>query len=43
MHYMLGKILYDKYWDQLFKGTPYEQKYGQTQFYVKSTDVNRTI
>lgn len=43
MHYLLGKIIYETYWDQLFKGTPYENVYSQSQFYVKSTDKNRTI
>ncbi len=43
MHYALGKILYKKYWSLLFNNTPYLNKYNQTQFYVKSTDVNRTI
>ena len=43
MHYVLGKLLYEKYWAQLFNNTPYMEKYNQTQFYVKSTDVNRTI
>ena len=43
MHYFLGKIIYRKYWSQLFQGTPYENAYNQSQFYIKSTDVNRTI
>jgi hypothetical protein len=43
MQYLLGKKMYDKYWKQLFAGTPYELRYNQSRFYVKSTDVNRTI
>lgn len=43
MHYLLGKIIYEHYWDQLFKGTPYENSFSQSQIYVKSTDYNRTI
>jgi len=43
MHYVLGKLIYDKYWAQLFEGTQYMQKYHPSQFYVKSTNVNRTI
>ena len=43
MHYFLGRIIYEKYWESLFNGTEYLNQYNQTQFYVKSTDVNRTI
>jgi hypothetical protein len=43
MQYVLGKIMYDKYWKQLFEGTPYINKYHPSQFYIKSTNVNRTI
>ena len=43
MHYILGKILYDKYWNQLFANTPYANVYHPTQIYVKSTNFNRTI
>ena len=43
MQYLLGKIMYQKYWKALFEGTPYMQKYHPSQFYVKSTNVNRTI
>lgn len=43
MHYVLGKLMYEKYWNQLFEGTPYIDKYHPSQFYVKSTNVNRTI
>lgn len=43
MHYLLGKIIYQQYWEQLFSGTEYENKFDQSQFYVKSTDFNRTI
>jgi hypothetical protein len=37
---MLGKLLYQSYWDKLF-GT--NKKYNQSKFYFKATDVNRTI
>jgi hypothetical protein len=43
MHYLLGKQMHQRYWKQLFAGTPYESQYNQSRFYVKSTDVNRTI
>lgn len=43
MQYILGKSMYDKYWEDLFADTPYIQKYHPSQFYVKSTNVNRTI
>lgn len=43
MHYILGKIMYDKYWRQLFNGTEYINKYHPSQMYVKSTNFNRTI
>ncbi len=43
MHHMLGKKVYEKYWDQIFKDTPYDSVYNQSKFYIKSTDVNRTI
>ena len=43
MQYILGKIMYDKYWGQLFGGTEFESKYHPSQIYVKSTNVNRTI
>ena len=43
MQYLLGQIIYDQYWEKLFEGTPYLHKYNQSQFYVKSTDYNRTI
>ena len=43
MHYFLGKIIYQKYWNSLFEGSRYYDQYNQSQFYVKSTDVNRTI
>jgi hypothetical protein len=39
MHYVLGQQLYRQYWSQLFS----DNKYNQSRFYVKSTDVNRTI
>jgi hypothetical protein len=43
MHYILGQNLYKTYWNQLFGSTPYMNNYNQSKFYVKSTDVNRTI
>lgn len=43
MHYILGKNIYNKYWKKLFAGTEFENSYNQTNFYVKSTDVNRTL
>ena len=43
MHYLLGKKMYDTYWMRLFGGTSNQDKYNQSKFYVKSTDVNRTI
>lgn len=43
MHYLLGKIIYEQYWDKLFGDTPYEEVYNQSHFYIKSTNVNRTI
>jgi hypothetical protein len=43
MHYLLGRKLHETYWQGLFGGTVYEQQYNQSRFYVKSTNVNRTI
>lgn len=43
MHYILGKIMYDKYWKLLFANTEYIDKYDPNQIYVKSTNFNRTI
>ena len=43
MQYLLGRAMYDKYWVQLFNGTPYLQKYHPSQIYVRSTNLNRTI
>lgn len=40
MHYLLGQGLYNEYYSRLF-GT--NKVYNQSKFYVKSTDVNRTI
>jgi hypothetical protein len=42
-HYVLGKILYAKYWKRLFGGTEYEFKYHQSQILVRSTSNNRTL
>lgn len=43
MHYILGQELYKRYWRTLFGDTPYISTYNQSKFYVKSTNVNRTI
>ena len=43
MHYILGKIMHEKYWKQLFDGTPYINQYNQSQFFIRSTNINRTI
>jgi hypothetical protein len=40
MHYLLGQQVYKLYWEQLFPG---EKVYNNTKFFIKSTDVNRTI
>ncbi len=43
MHYLLGNKIYGQYWDKLFNNTNYFDQYNQSKFYIKSTDVNRTI
>jgi hypothetical protein len=43
MHYLLGKKLYDIYWEKLFAGTPFQYRYNRSKFLVKSTNYNRTI
>ena len=43
MQYVLGKLIYEKYWEQLFTDTPYLHRYHPSQIYVKTTNVNRTI
>lgn len=43
MHYLLGQKIYQQYWSDLFKNTPYENNYNQSKFYFRSTDVHRTI
>ena len=43
MQYLLGKKIYQRYWNQLFGNTPYENQYNQSKIYVKSTNYNRTI
>jgi len=43
MQYILGKIMYEQYWKQLFAGTEYIDRYHPSIIYVKSTNVNRTI
>lgn len=43
MHYLLGKKLYEQYWDKLFKGTPFEYRYNQSKFYIRSTNLDRTL
>ena len=40
MHYVLGGHLFHEYWDRIFGSL---REYNQSKFYVKSTDVNRTI
>lgn len=39
MHYLLGQRIYEEYWEQLKLGTTV----NNSQLYVKSTNVNRTI
>lgn len=43
MHYVLGRAMFDKYWEPLFAGTEYLKKYHPSQLYVRSTNYNRTI
>jgi hypothetical protein len=43
MHYLLGKKLYEVYWDKLFADTPFQFRYNQSKFLIKSTNYNRTI
>lgn len=43
MHYLLGKRIHRQYWSELFNGTEFEGRYNNSKFYIKSTDVNRTI
>jgi len=43
MHYLLGKKVYATYWKDLFGGTQFEAQYNSSKFYIKATDVNRTI
>lgn len=43
MHYLLGQKIYKQYWSELFNGTEFMNRYNNSKFYVKSTDVNRTI
>lgn len=40
MHYRLGQQLFLEYWSRLFGNN---MVYNQSNFYVKSTNVNRTI
>ena len=40
MHYILGRQLFSQYWDRLFGSV---REYNQSKFFVKSTNVNRTI
>ena len=35
--------MYEIYWDKLFAGTPFQYRYNQSKFLVKSTNYNRTI
>jgi hypothetical protein len=43
MHYLLGRKIYDQYWKELFEGTEFFDRYNNSKFYIKSTDLNRTI
>jgi len=43
MQYILGRIIYRKYWKELFEGTEFVDKYSPALIYVRSTNVNRTI
>ena len=43
MHYLLGGKIYQKYWNDIFGNTNFYNQYNQSKFYIKSTDVNRTI
>ena len=43
MHYVLGQSLYKEYWNKLFSDPKINKTYNQSKFYVKSTNVNRTI
>lgn len=43
MHYLLGKRIHQQYWNALFNGTEFATRYNNSKFYIKSTDVNRTI
>lgn len=43
MQYVLGKMMYDKYWRALFGGTPDQTSYNPHAVYVRSTNLNRTI
>ena len=43
MQYILGKSIYKKYWNKLFAGTAYSQKYHPSQILIVSTDINRTL
>lgn len=43
MHYLLGKAMYNTYWNELFAGTEFSNQYNNSKFFFKSTDLNRTI
>lgn len=43
MHYLLGKQVHSTYWDRLFGGLNFTNPVNNSKFYIKSTDVNRTI
>ena len=43
MHFLLGRKLYQKYWNALFQGSQYEHQLNRSLIYAKSTDTNRTI
>jgi hypothetical protein len=40
MHYILGRLIYEKYWDELFEGASH---LNASEILVKSTYLNRTI
>jgi hypothetical protein len=43
MHYLLGRLLYKKYWAAIFEDTKYKRTLNRSLIYAKSTDTNRTI
>lgn len=43
MHYLLGKAIYKMYWEKIFGQERLRNPSNNSKFYIKSTDVNRTI